>query len=71
MFKELLWVKENSLSESFCKTVIEKFEVDPYQIDGVVDQNNPRVDKSVKVTKDMCITGSPEWEEEDKVIYDA
>ena len=71
MFKELIWVKENSLSESFCKTVIEKFEVEPYQIDGVVDQNNPRVDKSVKVTKDMCITGSPEWEEEDKVIYDA
>ena len=28
MFRELIWVKENSLTEEFCKSVIDKFETD-------------------------------------------
>ena len=51
MFKELIWVKENSLSE-FCNGMIKKFDVDPYRVKGKVDQNNPRVDKSLKITMD-------------------
>ena len=41
MFSELIWVKKNSLSESFCKEMIEKFEVDPYRMKGKVDQIIP------------------------------
>ena len=48
MFRELIWVKENSLTEEFCKSVIDKFETDPYRQPGKVDQNNPRIDKDLK-----------------------
>tara|TARA_Y100001937_G_C7015170_1_gene282826 strand:- start:20 stop:619 length:600 start_codon:yes stop_codon:yes gene_type:complete len=71
MFKELIWVKKDSLSESFCKGMIEKFDIDPNRDEGKVDQNNPRVDKSLKVTMDMGITWQPEWAEEDKILCDA
>ncbi len=71
MFKELIWVKDNSLSESFCNHLIERFEVDPNRGEGKVDQNNPRVDKSLKVTMDTGITSNPEYAEEDKILYEA
>ena len=65
MFKELIWVKNNSLSESFCNHLIERFEVDPLRDEGKVDQNNPRVDRSLKVTMDTGITRTPAYAEED------
>ena len=68
MFSELIWVKKNSLSESFCKKMIEKFEVDPYRAEGKVDQNNPRVDTSLKITMDMGVTTNVAWKEEDSVL---
>ena len=71
MFKELIWVKKNSLSESFCKEMIEKFEVDPYRVKGKVDQNNPRVDTSIKITMDMGVTTNIAWKNEDKVLFKA
>ena len=71
MFKELIWVKNNSLSESFCNHLIKRFEVDPLRDEGKVDQNNPRVDRSLKVTMDTGITSNPAYAEEDKILYKA
>ena len=71
MFKELIWVKENSLTEQFCKSVIDKFETDPYRKAGEVDQNNPRIDKNLKITIDTTITHRIAWREEDEVLYKA
>ena len=71
MFKELIWVKEQSLSEDFCNQVINKFETDPYRKAGEVDQNNPRIDKDLKVTIDTTITHNIAWREEDEVLYKA
>ena len=71
MFKELIWVKENSLTEQFCKSVIDKFETDPYRKPGKVDQNSPRVDKDLKVTIDATITHRIAWREEDEILYKA
>ena len=71
MFSELIWVKKNSLSKSFCKGMIEKFEVDPYRVKGKVDQNNPRVDTSIKITMDMGVTTNTAWKNEDKVLFKA
>ena len=71
MFKELIWVKEQSLSEDFCNQVINKFETDPYRKAGEVDQNNPRIDKNLKVTIDTTITHNIAWREEDEVLYKA
>ena len=71
MFKELIWVKEKSLSQDFCNQVINKFETDPYRKAGEVDQNNPRIDKNLKVTIDTTITHNIAWREEDEVLYKA
>jgi len=71
MFKELIWVKEKSLSQDFCNQVINKFETDPYRKAGEVDQNNPRIDKDLKVTIDTTITHNIAWREEDEVLYKA
>ena len=71
MFKELIWVKEQSLSEDFCNQIINKFETDPYRKAGKVDQNNPRVDKNLKITIDTTITHRIAWREEDEVLYKA
>ena len=71
MFKELIWVKEQSLSEDFCNQIIDKFETDPYKKAGEVDQNNPRVDKNLKITIDTTITHRIAWRDEDEVLYKA
>ena len=71
MFKELIWVKEQSLSKDFCNQVINKFETDPYRKAGEVDQNNPRIDKNLKITIDTTITHNIAWREEDEVLYKA
>ena len=67
----MIWVEENSLTEIFCNHVIEKFEKDPYRKSGMVNQNNPRVDHSVKLTIDTGVTNNIAWKEEDKVLYKA
>ena len=75
MFKELIWVKKNSLSKTFCNNVIEKFEDEqkkrPGKIGGVPPDYNGRVDKSVKDTTDLLITKVSGWEEEDGIFYKA
>ena len=71
MFKELIWVKKNSLSKTFCDKVIEKFENESRKSDGRIGGNNPRVDKSVKDTTDLHITNTSGWEDEDQIFYNA
>tara|TARA_Y100000114_G_scaffold79389_1_gene73084 strand:+ start:34 stop:639 length:606 start_codon:yes stop_codon:yes gene_type:complete len=71
VFKELIWIKENSLTEEFCKSVIDKFETDPYREAGKVNQNNPRIDPSVKLTIDTGVTTNIAWKKEDEILYKA
>ena len=71
MFKELIWVKENSLSNVFCNHLIDKFEKDPNKQDGMVNTLKPRLDKKVKITKEATISQSLDWKEEDKILYKA
>jgi len=71
MFEELIWVKEQSLSQDFCNQVIEKFEKDPYREAGKVNQNQPRIDKSVKLTIDTGVSNNTAWAKEDKILYNA
>ena len=67
----MIWVKEDSLTEVFCNHVIEKFEKDPYRAAGKVNQNNPRIDHSVKLTIDTGVTNNIAWKEEDEILYKA
>jgi len=71
MFEKLIYVYKNSLSESFCNEVIEKFDRDPRKSDGIVNQNNPTVNKDVKDTKDLNITGLLDWVGEDQIFFNA
>ena len=71
MFKELIYIKKNSLTPKFCKDVINKFEVEPQRKTGMVGGNAPRIDKSVKDTVDFSLTRCANWIEEDRVFFDA
>ena len=72
LIKDFIYVKDNSLSKSFCDEVIKKFDKDPRQRDGVIGASvNKRVDKSVKNTKDIHISSSTGWEREDKVFFES
>ena len=61
MFKELIYIKKNSLTPKFCKDVINKFEVEPQRKAGMVGGNAPRIDKSVKDTIDKKDGGYTEF----------
>ena len=65
--KDFIYVRDNTLSESFCNHVIQRFNHDGRKQDGVVGQT--RVDKNVKDTKDIKISGLEDWVEEDNTFY--
>lgn len=58
----LIWTKYNSLDSGFCKHVIDKFEKDDNKKDGVTGSGV--VNKSVKSSIDLNISGYPHWKEE-------
>jgi hypothetical protein len=57
-----IWTKYESLDSGFCRHVIEKFEKDENKHDGYV--GNGTVDKNIKSSIDLNITGYPEWKHE-------
>ena len=67
--RDFIYVRDNTLSESFCNHVIERFNHDGRKQDGVVGQT--RVDKNVKDTKDLKISGLDDWVEEDNTFYES
>ena len=69
--KDFIFVKDGSLTEFFCKYIIDKFDKDPRQKDGVLGSGGKRVDKSIKDTKDILISNQTGWEGEDKIFFDA
>ena len=70
LIKDFIYVKENSLSKSFCNEVIEKFDNDSRQRDGVLGINHKHVDKSIKDTKDLHISTTDGWEKEDIIFFE-
>ena len=72
LIKDFIYVKDNSLSKSFCDEVIKKFDKDSRQRDGIIGKDtNQRVDKSIKDTKDIHISSTTGWEREDKVFFES
>ena len=51
LIKDFIYVKDNSLSTSFCDEVIKKFDNDCRQKDGVLGAGHKHVDKSIKIQK--------------------
>ena len=66
---DFIWSKEQSLSESFCKNMIKKFdESDHQQLDGAIGTG--QIDPWVKQTRDLMIGSNlDDWQEEDNILY--
>ena len=69
MFKDLIWIKQNSLSESFCKNIIDKFEKSNDKEDGTFGDNT--LDKSIKDTTELGVSNNNNWVDEDHILFDA
>ena len=71
---DFIWVKDKSLSKSFCKDIIKKFDKSEDKYDGLIGLGF--LDKNMKQTKDLGISTAPDsdnslWQEEDDVLYQA
>ncbi len=69
--RDFVYIRENTLSESFCEHVINRFNHDGRKRDGVIGHTSNRVDKNVKDTKDLKISGLDDWVEEDNTFYES
>ena len=68
--KDFLWTKDKSLTQEFCKNIIEKFNDDERKKAGVVGRLK-EIKKDVKDTMDLPISKLSGWEKEDKVFFNA
>jgi hypothetical protein len=64
----LIWTQKNSLTKEFCNHLIQKFESDD---EKCVGRTGAGIDLDVKRSTDLALTRLSNWEEEDKVLYDA
>ena len=62
---DFIWVKDDVLTPKFCNDCIEKFDSSRERVDGCVAAG---VKKHIKNTKDLMVTQSEEWVEEDEVF---
>jgi hypothetical protein len=66
---DFIWVKPKSLTPSFCKKIIKKFEEEPNKYDGVTGRG---LNKAMKDTKDFLLKAEDDkWKDEDRVFYNA
>ena len=67
---DFIWIKEKSLSKSFCEKLINKFEKSPdEQYDGRIGTG--QINENIKQTKDLTISDKDGWKKEDKVLFKA
>ena len=66
---DFIWIKDKSLSKSFCKKMVERFDKSKDSYDGLVGTG--RVDKSLKQTRDLGISDNDKWKKEDKILFQA
>ena len=66
---DFIWMKDKSLSKSFCKKMVERFDKSKDSYDGLVGTG--RVDKDLKQTKDLGISDIDGWKKEDKILFQA
>ena len=66
---DFIWIKDKSLSKSFCKKMVERFDKSKDSYDGLVGTG--RVDRSLKQTKDLGISDSDAWKKEDNILFQA
>ena len=71
LHKDLIMELPEFIPESFCKHLIDKFEADSNKRKGVVNYGDGDfVDTSLKNSTDLCISGNPNWVEEERKIFE-
>jgi len=68
MDSSFIYTADNALTKSFCNHCIEKFEIDDDKVEGVIGSDS-RVDKSIKDSTDLTISGFKRWNTEDKIFF--
>ena len=66
--KDLIWIKENSITPENCLNMVKQFEEDERKGEGAMIGG---VDLEIKKTFDLKITGLSGWEDSDNIIYEA
>jgi Rps23 Pro-64 3,4-dihydroxylase Tpa1-like proline 4-hydroxylase len=66
---QFIWIKDNSLTEDFCQSVIDRFESDDRTHPGLVG-NNKALISTIKQSTDLKISSLPDWKEEDAVFFE-
>lgn len=62
-----IYIKNNTLTEKFCKNLIEKFEKDSKKVPGVTDYSRETSD--IKKSTDLCISHYDDWKKEDDILF--
>ena len=65
---DLIYVKDNALSEDFCAHLIEKYEKDNRKHPGIVERGG--LDTSYKNCTDLHISSLDDWKKEDETFFD-
>ena len=69
---DFIYIQHNALTPEFCKHVIDKFERDKRSAPGMVGKSEDiRVDKTIKDSLDLRISGYDDWKEEDNVFFES
>ena len=69
-FSDFIYIADGALEPEFCKNVIEKFEKDDRKYEGQVGTTESMsVNKSIKDSMDLLISGKSDWKEEDNVFF--
>jgi len=66
-YSNFIYSADNTLTEHFCKTCIEKFEADERKIEGSIGHGY--VNKEVKDSTDLMISSLSDWKYEDGVFF--
>ena len=67
---DLIWMKDKSLSKSFCKKMIKKFDESDHQYDGKIGLGE--LNRNVKQTRDLVLGAHlDEWQDEDDNLFKA
>ena len=69
-FSDFVYSIDNVLTESFCKQVIDKYEYDTRQTQGMYRVNgDDLVIPELKKSTELYVTNKDDWRDEDDVLY--
>lgn len=71
MNMEFFYEVENILPKEVCEEIIERFKKDKRKGPSKLGPNEGRIDHSIRKSTTLMISGNGDWEDIDKIIFDA